>query len=69
MNKIVRFLGVGSLAGLLMASQAANAALDITAATTGITDALTAVVAVLGAMITMGAAFFGLRKVKKLIGG
>lgn len=51
------------------ASAPAWAALDITAATTGITDATVAVVAVIGAMIVMGAAFFGLKKIKALIGG
>ena len=53
---------------LLIASQA-HAALDVTTATTAISDATTAVVVVLGAMITMGGAFFGLKKIKRLIGG
>jgi hypothetical protein len=57
------------VAGALLVSGHANAVLDITAATSGITDATVAVVAVLGAMITMGAAFFGLKKIKRLIGG
>jgi hypothetical protein len=68
MNKsFLRVGGVVASLGLLASS--AHAALDVTAATTGITDATTAVVAVLGAMIVMGAAFFGLKKIKALIGG
>jgi len=69
MNKaLFARLGVVSGSALLLVGQA-HAALDVTAATTGITDATTAVVAVLGAMIVMGAAFFGLKKIKALIGG
>lgn len=66
MNKNV--LRLGALASALVGSSA-FAALDVTAATTGITDATTAVTTVLAAMIVMGAAFFGLKKVKALIGG
>jgi Inovirus Coat protein B len=57
------------LAAVALASSPAFAVLDVTAATTGITDATVAVVTVLGALIVMGAAFFGLKKVKRLIGG
>jgi len=46
----------------------ANAAIDVTAATTGISDAQTAVLAVLAAMITMAAAIFGVKKVLRLLG-
>lgn len=52
----------------LVLSQGAQAAIDVTAATTGISDAQTAVLAVLAAMITMAAAIFGVRKVLRLLG-
>jgi hypothetical protein len=68
MNLKKAWAGIGVLAMSVVASPA-FAVLDVTAATTGIDDATTAVVTVLGAMITMGAAFFGLKKVKRLIGG
>lgn len=51
--------------GLLALLGTSNAAIDITAATTGITDASTAVLAVLAAMITMGVAVWGVKKVLK----
>ncbi len=54
--------------GALVAAGSANAAIDITTATAGISDAQTAVIAVLGLMITMAAAVFGLRKVLNLLG-
>jgi uncharacterized PurR-regulated membrane protein YhhQ (DUF165 family) len=43
------------------------AAVDITAATAGISDAQTAVLAVLAVMVTMSAAIFGVRKLLKFI--
>lgn len=46
----------------------AFAVIDVTAATAGITDAQTAVLVVLGAMITMAAAIYGVRKVLRLLG-
>lgn len=55
-------LAAGALSVLAGAS---NAAIDVTAATAGITDAQTAVLAVLAAMITMGVAVWGVRKVLK----
>lgn len=66
MNKnIVRgLLAVGVLASV----SAANAAIDISAATTGVSDAQVAVLAVLGTMITMAAAVFGVRKVLAMLG-
>lgn len=73
MNKFARFVRdnravvLGSLA--VAGTVSANAAIDVSAATTGITDATTAVLAVLAAMITMAAAVFGVRKVLHLIGG
>jgi hypothetical protein len=66
MNKMFARVSASAL-GLV--SIASFAAVDVTTATTGITDATSAVVTVLGALITMGAAFFGLKKVKRLIGG
>lgn len=67
MNKFARFsrplLGLGALVGL---SQA-HAAIDIAAATAGITDASTAVLAVMGALITMAAVIFGVTKVYHLL--
>lgn len=45
-----------------------HAAIDVTAATTGVSDAQTAVLAVLAAMITMAAAIFGVKKVLRLLG-
>lgn len=66
MNKFAR---VVAPMGLVLAASSSFAAIDVTAATTGITDATTAVTTVLGALIVMGAAFFGLKKVKALIGG
>lgn len=56
-----------ALSAVVLASQA-HAAVDVTAATAGIADAQTAVLAVLGVMITMAAAVFGVRKVLRLIG-
>ena len=54
--------------GALVLSQGAHAAIDVTAATTGIADAQTAVLAVLAAMITMAAAVYGVNKVLSLLG-
>lgn len=53
----------------LVLSSGAHAAIDISAATTGITDAQAAVLGVLAAMITMAAAIFGVKKVLRLLGG
>lgn len=55
--------------GALVMSSGAHAAIDITAATTGISDAQTAVLGVLAAMITMAAAVYGVKKVLHLLGG
>ena len=54
--------------GLLALVGSSFAAIDVAAATTGIGDAQTAVLAVLATMITMGAAVFGVKKVLRLIG-
>lgn len=68
-EKLARVAGV-SLGGFgaLVLSTGANAAIDVAAATTGISDAQTAVLSVLAAMITMAAAVFGVKKVLRLIG-
>jgi len=68
MNKQFRFVRVLAVAGAIAAPVLSHAAIDVAAATTGISDAQTAVLAVLAAMITMAAAVFGVRKVLKLIG-
>lgn len=69
-NSVARRAGVPLAAfGALVLSSGAHAAIDVSAATTGITDAQTAVLAVLAAMITMAAAIFGVKKVLHLLGG
>lgn len=55
-------------AAVLASSGSAFAAIDVTAATTGITDASTAVLAVIAAMITMAVAVWGVKKVLKFFG-
>lgn len=67
-KKICKFLAAPFLAAAAMIASPAFAAVDVTAATTGISDAQTAVLAVLAVMITMAAAIFGVRKVLKLLG-
>lgn len=52
-----------------LVSQAAHAAIDTSAATTGITEASTAVLAVIAAMITMAVAVWGVKKVLKFFRG
>lgn len=70
MKKLAKVAGVNLAAfGALVLSQGAQAAIDVTAATTGVTDAQTAVLAVMAAMITMAAAIFGVRKVYSLLTG
>lgn len=64
-----RFLAApAALAALLVMSSTAHAAIDVTSATTGVSDAQTAVVTVLGAMIAFAAVRYGLRKVLSLLG-
>ncbi len=65
MNKTFsRILGLALVAGV----SASHAAIDVTAATGGVADAQTAVLAVLAVMITMSAAIFGVKKVLRLLG-
>ncbi len=51
----------GLLAALVGLS--AHAVIDVTAVTTGITDAQTAILAVIGGMLSLSVAIFGLAKV------
>lgn len=71
MNKRFKFFrvvpAVAGLGGVVLAS-ASHAAIDVSAATTGVSDAQTAVLAVLAAMVTMAAAIYGVKKVLKLLG-
>jgi len=64
MTKFQKF-GLGLVA---LSPLSAFAAIDVTAATTGVSDAQVAVLAVLGAMITFAAARYGLKKVIGLLG-
>lgn len=66
MNKFATRVGLGGL--VLAASVPSFAAIDVTAATAGVSDAQTAVLAVLAVMITMAAAIFGVKKVLRLLG-
>lgn len=63
MKKVLPVLGL-----VLVAAGAQAQSIDTTAAIGGVTAASTAVLAVLGAMITMAAAVFGLKKVLRLLG-
>ena len=66
MNKFAK-LGTAS-AALVIGSTSFAQAIDVTAATAGVTSAQVAVLAVLGVMITMAAAIFGVNKVLQLLG-
>lgn len=55
--------------GVLATVGSAHAALDITAATAAVADASTAVLAVIGLIITMVAGVWALKRVKALFGG
>lgn len=67
MNKnIVRGL---MAVGVLAAVGSAHAAIDTTSALAGVTDAQSAVVAVIGGMITFAIAVYGLKRVWRLFGG
>ena len=59
--------GLAAVAAVTIAT-ASHAAIDVSTATTGITDAQTAVIIVIGAMITFAGARYGLRKVLGLLG-
>ena len=53
---------------VVLASSPALAAIDVTAATTGIADAQTAVLAVLGTLFGFILAVWGIRRVMRLFG-
>jgi hypothetical protein len=55
--------------GVLATVGAANAAIDTTAAMAGVADAQAAVTVVIGGMITMAIAVFGLKKMWSLFRG
>lgn len=64
----IKTLVAALLAGLSLFAAPAFAVIDVTAATAGVSDAQTAILAVLAAMITLAAAVYGVRKVLKLLG-
>jgi hypothetical protein len=58
----------GLLAAVTLVSVgAANAAIDVTATTQGITDAQTALLAVIGGLVSLSVALFGISKVYAFI--
>jgi hypothetical protein len=57
----------GSALSGLIAMNAAHAAIDISGATTGITEAQTAILAIIGALLAMSVAIFGIVKVYAFI--
>lgn len=63
--KVFRFAPVAVLGAL---SVPAFAAIDVTAATAGVADAQTAILAVLAAMIGLAVAVWGVRKVLRMFG-
>ena len=63
-----RFARPAVAAGALALAGASHAAIDIATATAGVSDAQTAVLAILALMVTMSAAVYGLRKVMRLFG-
>jgi shikimate kinase len=56
-----------AVVSLAMAAAAANAAVDITAATTGVSDAQTALLSLLGAFMGLSAAIYGVVKVYRFL--
>lgn len=62
-------VGISSAAiAVALSAGSAHAALDVTAATTAVSDAQTAMLAVLGAMLTLAVAVWGLRRVIRMFG-
>lgn len=61
------FTRSAAIGALVLSTAPAFAAIDVTAATAGVSDAQTAVLAVLAVMITMAAAIFGVKKVLSLL--
>lgn len=58
-----------AIVGAALVPLFSHAAIDTTAALAGITDAQTALLAILGGMLTLGIAVWGLRKVVRFFGG
>lgn len=67
MNAVKSF-ALMCLASLMAFTGAANAVIDVTAATAGVGDAQTAVLAVIAVMVTFAVAVYGLKKVIRLFG-
>ena len=63
MKKVISAVLVGLFA---MASQA-FAAIDVTAVTTGVSDATTAITTVIGALLALSIAIFGISKVYSFV--
>lgn len=66
--KVFRVAPVAAGLGALALSVPAFAAIDVTAATAGVADAQTAILAVLAAMIGLAVAVWGVRKVLRMFG-
>lgn len=69
--KVLKSLGSAAVLGglsVVAVSAMADGGIDISTATAAITAAQTAVLAVLGAMVTMAGAVWGLRKIVRLFG-
>lgn len=66
-EKAVHMLQGMLAAGLITASQFANAVIDVTAATTGIADAGVAIAAIVAALMAVSVTLFGLVKVYRFI--
>lgn len=66
MNKTL--LRIGGGLGALAVAGSSFAVIDVTAATAGVGDAQTAVLAVIAVMVTFAVAVYGLKKVIRLFG-
>ncbi|MDP2144404.1 MAG: major capsid protein [Gallionella sp.] len=58
---------VAVLVGLGLSVAEAQAAIDVTAVSTGISDAQTAILAILGALLTLSTAIYGLAAVQRFM--
>lgn len=66
MNKNVQ-KGLVAAGAVIAAGSASAAGIDVTAVTTGITDASTALLAVVGALMSLSVGLFGITKVYAFI--
>ena len=66
-GKLVGSTVVATTVVASVSAHAADGAIDVTAATTGIAAAGTAILAVIGALLTMSIGIFGLKKVQAFI--